>query len=140
MVVASFRGISLFQEGTPPPASSTAYRALSTSPIQLIASDPSLRTSGIREMAAALGLLGLGDADATWCVGQSGLADPKAGALRVTTGVGDARVFFVANEGAGGRLEINSLDLPGDVDAIVIHSTSPVAKMPRSPTSAPGRT
>jgi hypothetical protein len=140
LVRASVRGISLFQDGAANPTPSTAYRALSTSPTHMIATDPSLPTSGVRETAAALGLLGLGDADGTWTVRESDMTSPVAGALSVTTGIGDARVFFAANSAAAVRLEFNSLVSPGDSDAIIIHSTSPVAKMPRSPSSAPGRT
>lgn len=139
LVRESVRGISLFRDGMAP-SPSTAYRALSTSPIHLIATDPSLPTGGVREVAAALGVLGLGDADGTWTVRESDMTSPVAGALTVTTGVGDARVFFAANSAAAVRLEFNSLVSPGDSDAIIIHSTSPVAKMARSPSSAPGRT
>jgi hypothetical protein len=140
LVAASSRGLSLFQEGGTPPTGSTAYRALGRSPIQLIASDPTLPISGMREMASALGILGLGDADAMWRVSESNLADPTDGALRVNTAFGEARIFFAANHRASVQLEINSLVSPDDKDAIVIHSTAPVSRMARSPRAARGRT
>jgi hypothetical protein len=139
-VTASSRGLSLFQEGRTPPTGSTAYRPLSTCPIHLIASDPTLPTSGVREMASALGILGLGDADATWRVAESNLADPAGGALRVDTALGETRIFFAANHRASVQLEINSLVSSDDEDAIVIHSTAPVSRMARSPRAARGRT
>jgi hypothetical protein len=140
LVTASSRSLSLFQEGGTPPTGSTAYRPLSTCPIHLIASDPTLPTSGVREMASALGILGLGDADATWRVAESNLADPAGGALRVDTALGETRIFFAANHRASVQLEINSLVSSDDEDAIVIHSTAPVSRMARSPRAARGRT
>jgi hypothetical protein len=106
----------------------------------LIASDPALPTTGMREMAAAIGILGLGHADATWRVVHSDLSDPSGGAIRVSTASGEARLFFAANSQASVQLEINSLISPDDKDVIVIHSTAPVSRMARSPRAAPGRT
>jgi hypothetical protein len=106
----------------------------------LIASDPTLPISGVREMAAALGILGLGDADAMWRVAESDLADPTDGTLRVNTAFGETRIFFAANHRASVQLEINSLVSPDDKDAVVIHSTAPVSRMARSPRAARGRT
>jgi hypothetical protein len=140
LVTASSRSLSLFQEGGTPHTGSTAYRPLGRSPIQLIASDPTLPISGVREMASALGILGLGDADAMWRVAGSNLADPADGALRVNTAFGETRIFFAANHRASVQLEINSLVSPDDRDAIVIHSTAPVSRMARSPRAARGRT
>jgi hypothetical protein len=134
------RGFSLFQNGSLPPGGSMTYSALSTSPVHMIPSDPTLPTSGVREMASALTLLGLGDADGVWTVRQSDMADPRAGALRVTTGLGDTRVFFAGTSSAAVRLEVNAFLSQHDNDAIVIHSASPVATMARSPSSPVGRT
>lgn len=91
-------------------------------------------------MAAAIGILGLGHADATWRVVHSDLSDPSGGAIRVSTASGEARLFFAANSQASVQLEINSLISPDDKDVIVIHSTAPVSRMARSPRAAPGRT
>ena len=64
LIATSSRILSLFQRGEALPTSSRAYRSLGRSPIHLIATDPALPTSGIREMAVAIGILGLGHADA----------------------------------------------------------------------------
>jgi hypothetical protein len=58
----------------------------------------------------------------------------------LVSGTNATRVFFAANDRAGVQLEINGLVNPGDTDAIVVHSTSPVPKMARSPLAPPGRT
>jgi hypothetical protein len=140
LVVTSSRGISLFRTGGKPPSESTVYRPLGSLPVHLLASDPALPTSGVREMAVALGILGLGGADGTWRLAQSDPESPSAGALRVCTTTGDVRIFFAANSRAAVQLEINSLISQDDRDAIVIHSTAPVFPMSRSPRAAPGRT
>ncbi len=140
LVTATARALTLFQEGVMPAAGSRLYRALSASPSHKIADDPTLETSGVREMAAALALLGLGEADAFWSITPGDPAQPKDGAIQVSSETGNTRIFFAAHDGAGVQLEINAIVAPDDNDAIIIHSTAPVARMPRSPRSAPGRT
>ncbi len=134
------RGLTLFQEGAMPVARSRAYRALGASPVHMIPDDPTLPTSGVREMAAALALLGLGDADASWAVAPGDATQPNDGAIRITSPAGSARVFFAAHSGAGVQLEINAIVGPDDGDAIIIHSTASVPRMARSPRASPGRT
>jgi hypothetical protein len=140
LIVGSAKGIALFQTGAP--ASATrAYRPVGTIPIHLIPEDVNLSTNGIREMAAALGLLGLGDDELKWVIDSSDPASPSAGALRVDTIVGrQTRIFFAAHEWAGIQLEVNGLVTSHDSDALVIHSTKPIPMMARSPRTAPGRT
>ncbi|MBZ5505082.1 MAG: SIR2 family protein [Acidobacteriia bacterium] len=130
--------IALFQEGTPS-AADLSYRPLSNSPVHRIPEDPNLATSGIRELASALGVIGLGESSGMWVVHTTNPAEPQRGVLRVTSSTGAARVFFAANDRASVQLGINGLVAPDDADAILVHSTSPVPKMPRSPLSPPGR-
>lgn len=130
--------MALFQEGGP--AAHHRYRPLGDAPVQRISADAHLATSGVRELAAALAVLGGGDSAGKWTVGQSDPVDPQTGALRLIAGVTTTRIFFAANDRAGVQLEINGLVRPDDSDAIVIHSTSPVPKMARSPLAPPGRT
>jgi hypothetical protein len=140
LVATSARSLGLFQRGEISSVGSLAYHPLGRSPIHMIETDPALPTSGMPEMAAALGMLGLGSADGTWRLVECDLGDPSDGALRVCTASGEARVFFAANNQASVQLEINSLVTQDDQDAIVIHSTAPVPPMARSPRAAPGRT
>jgi len=132
------QAMSLFQTGNP--AGSVRYKALSGAPAHRIPADANLATSGVRELAAALAVMGLGDHAGNWNVEGTDPVDPRTGALRLVSGPSTTRVFFAANDRAGVQLEINSLVAPGDTDALVIHSTSPVPKMARSPLAAPGRT
>jgi hypothetical protein len=139
LIAAQSQVMALFQQGTPAPAGTSSYRAISQLPIQLIGGDPTLATSGTRELACTLGLLGLGDSSASWSVTGSDPSDPATGAVRLRSATGDTRVFFAANDRAGINLEINGLATSDDPDTVVVHSTSPVPGMPRSPKAAPGR-
>src|SRR5208282_1758278 len=132
------QAMALFQEGTP--VADRRYRALGDAPVHRISADANLTTSGVRELAAALAVIGLGDSAGNWIVRDADPADPRTGALRLISGANTIRIFFAANDRAGVHLEINGLVAPGDTDAIIIHSTSPVPKMARSPLAAPGRT
>jgi hypothetical protein len=132
------QAMGLFQEGTS--VAGRRYRALGDVPVHRISADANLTTSGVRELAAALAVIGLGDSAGNWAVREPDPADPRTGALRLVSGGNTIRIFFAANARAGVQLEINGLVTPGDTDAIVIHSTSPVPKMARSPLAAPGRT
>lgn len=141
VIRGSGRVLSLFQEGRTPVAGAKTYRALGSQPAHQISNDPNLPTSGIREMAAALGVLGLGEVGGHWTVGNGDTGAGNDGVLRVTPGSGDAtRVFFTANSGAALRLETNGIMANNDEDALVIHSTPPVPSKTRSPSRAPGRT
>jgi hypothetical protein len=129
--------MALFQEGTP--ATASRYRPLGQTPVHRISADANLVTSGVRELAAALGIIGIGDSSGTWTVADVDPTHPDTGALRLISGAATTRIFFAANDRAGVQLEINGLVRPDDNDAIVIHSTSPVPKMARSPVAPPGR-
>jgi hypothetical protein len=132
------QAMALFQEGTP--VAGRRYRAFGDEPVHRISAAANLTTSGVRELAAALAVIGLGDSAGNWTVREADPADPRTGALRLVSGANTIRIFFAANDRAGVQLEINGLVAPGDTDAIIIHSTSPVPKMARSPLAAPGRT
>ncbi len=132
------QAMALFREGAP--AIDRRYRALGNEPVHMISTAPHLATSGTRELAAALGVIGLGVDAGTWTVAEADPAHPQTGALRLVSGANATRIFFAANDRAGVQLEINGLVNPGDTDVIVVHSTSPVPKMARYPLAPPGRT
>jgi predicted small integral membrane protein len=130
--------MALFQEGTP--VADRRYRALGNEPVHMISAGPNLATSGTRELAAALGVIGIGVSAGNWTVSEADPANPRTGSLRLVSDANATRIFFAANTQASVQLEINGLVKPDDTDAIIVHSTSPVPKMARSPLSAPGRT
>jgi len=132
----SSRGISLFRDG----AAGTAprpYHPLTTVPLRRIANEATISASGLRELAVALGVLGIGFRDAHWTMTASDTADPECGVANITSALGSANVHFTANSHTALRLRQN-----GHVtdDAILVHSAEIVPAMARSPRAAPGRT
>lgn len=111
-----------------------AYEALSTHIVSQIPADPNNGTSGLPELATALGLLGLGEARADWTVGRADPSTPANGSLTVTPAGGTAqRVFFVANQEADLALHMSGAVGDNDPDAVIIFSTSPGRRARRSP-------
>jgi hypothetical protein len=138
LIRTATQAMALFQEGTP--VADRRYRALGNEPVHMISAGPNLATSGTRELAAALGVIGIGVSAGNWTVSEADPANPRTGSLRLVSDANATRIFFAANTQASVQLEINGLVKPDDTDAIIVHSTSPVPKMARSPLSAPGRT
>jgi hypothetical protein len=130
--------LSLFQLGDA--SSPGRYRPLTQAPVQRVATDPSLATSGIRELAAILGLLGHGDSGGIWQLELADPSRPETGAVRARVAGGDAtRIFFCATGAAYTQLVTAGFVSQADSDAVVIHSTNPIS-VRRSPSSSPGRT
>jgi len=123
------------------PALSGIYRPLSTAPADRVHADPALATNGIRELAAALSMLGRGVLRGTWTLGRGSLTSGVQGVVKVSAAGGaEAAVFFAANGKAAARL-ISESDLNPDDDTVVlVHSTEPVAAPVRSPRTKYGRT
>ncbi len=124
--VRSRRIVSLFREGQEPVATGGRYAALSGSPVQAFAADPSLSTTGLPELSVAVGLLGMliddglevhaGDAS-SMPLTVKGVADP-------------APIFFAANAQAAVRLFVNGHVSPND-NAILVHAHERPPAMPR---------
>jgi hypothetical protein len=140
LIETQTRFLALFRTGAEPASSNGPYRPISNEPVAQIAAAPGLQTDGMRELAAALGLLGR-QADASgWTIDFVATGRGHRGALRVGTGAGESAVFFAVNARVGIDLE-NSGAAPVDSDdVVVIHSMGPIARLPRSPRAALGRT
>lgn len=140
-VVESARMLDLFREGRPPNGA-FRYRPLGIQPINMIAGLPDLMTSGLPELAAALGALGLGEASGDWTLGRADPREPTSGAVTVmpTGGKGAQKVFFVANVEAALQLYLAGVIRDDEPDAVIFYSTAPPSRLPRSPRAAPGRT
>jgi hypothetical protein len=134
------RILALFRSGAEPPNPTRPYRPISSQPVSHIAIEPGLETDGIRELAAALGLIGR-EADAFgWTIDFAGTGRGHRGAMRVVTTAGESAVFFVANGRVGIELENSCAASVDSDDVIVIHSMGPVERLPRSPHASLGRT
>ena len=136
------RALSLFREGRLIEPGAPAYRPLGIEPVNQIAGDPSLVTSGLPELAVALGLLGVGEAEGEWTIARADPAQPTSGALQVkpTGGVVAQRLFFVANTEVALQLKLSGLVRDDEPDVVIVYSTAPAPRQPRSPRLAPGRT
>jgi hypothetical protein len=132
--------LSLFQEGKILPPAVLHYCPLSVSPVHQIEDEPSLSTSGLRELAIALALLGIGMQNGAWTPDIVDPSDSTAGALRVVSSTsGPTGIFFVANSTAEIQLYRNDYISDGNT-AVLVHSTLLAPSMPRSPRATPGRT
>jgi hypothetical protein len=132
------RLVSLFQHGAEPPSPAT-YHPLTMIPVCQIATDPSLPTNGVRELAAALGLLGRGLAAHGWHVSHGPAATGTHGALHVTARH-ERALFFAATNASAITLARNGAVSSGAGDAVIVHSDDPAEPLPRSPSAPPGRT
>jgi hypothetical protein len=138
---AENRALALFRTGVEPSADETTYRPLTSQPAERLAGDPALATSGGRELAAALGLLGKRDAAGEWKVSVGPTPSGPDGALMITSAAGrQSAIYFAANGGAAVRLEgIDNVAAAAE-DVVLIHSTEPIDPLPRSPGGVFGRT
>ena len=136
------RALHLFREGRSLEAGAPVYRPLSIAPVNQIAGDPSLVTSGLPELAVALGVLGVGEVEGEWTIARADPAQPTSGAVQVNPTEGDVaqRLFFVANTEAALQLHLDGVIRDDEPDVVIVYSTAPALRQPRSPRSAPGRT
>ena len=130
----------MFREGRPPAPGSIGYRAIGAVPLHQIAAEPNLQTSGLRELAVAVGLLGRGETQNDWHLDIGVHPDGQDGVLRMGPPGTQSRMYFTANSEAALTLEIEGIVAEDDGDAVIVLSTAPVARLPRSPRLAPGRT
>jgi hypothetical protein len=140
LVESSRRGLGMFRHGKD--TVSGDYSPLSIQPIDQIGGDPNLHISGLPEAAISLGVLGAGWATGKWRLEREDHTLPRAGAMRITPIPINVpqRLFFVVNSESALQLHLNGLMVPDEPDAILLYSTPPVTRQPRSPRSAPGRT
>jgi len=134
------RGLSLFREGRCPPGGSRRYQAISVTALHQLAADPSTLTSGLSELATAIGLLGWGEMQGAWLLNPGELVDGRDGFLLIGPPGGQARIYFVANSEAALKLETEGIVAEDDGDAVIVYSTAPVPRQTRSPRASPGRT
>lgn len=137
----SSSALSLFREGRPTLAGSAGYRALTGEAVNQVGNSPELSTSGLPEMSACIGLLGLGVQDGKWTIEFGNPEAPETGVINMTSaGGGKNKVFFAANSDAATQLYVTGIVREDAADAVVIYSTAPVERMRRAPRAAIGRT
>ncbi len=137
VIAAQRRALELFQQGIEPEIVAHGYRPIGNLPRSRIPSDAALATNGIRELAAALAILGRGDEEGHWTV-STGSVDGVEGVMKVSTDHSDCAVFFAANGKAGVRLRT---EISGSGKGVVIiNSTESPQISIRSPGAKFGRT
>lgn len=114
-------------------AGAQVYYPLDGQPAHLMKGKLALKSTGQREAAVALGLIGLGEASATWATSLDDPCDPRSGALRLASPQSSARVFLAADDDKiTSLLECGAFDEVDD-DVVVICSGRVAARQQRSP-------
>jgi hypothetical protein len=129
---------SLFSAGGEPDVGDMRYRPLTVTPTDQANVEPGLDTSGVRELATAISLLGRGHQAGSWQIDVGATPEGTLGAIRVTGASRQAAVFFAANPSVEAALHRNGL-LGRSADAVVIHSSEPAPQKPRAPRAIFGR-
>lgn len=112
------------------------YFPLDGEPVHRMKNKLALKSSGQREAAFALGLIGLEEQAATWFSTVDDPTDPRTGALRLTSPNASTRIFFAANNDiVTSLLDAGTFD-ETDNDAVVICSGRVSERQQRSPSAA----
>lgn len=139
-VVATSMALGATFDSGDPYSASARYRPLSPCPVHQIPSDPGLESGGIRELAAALALIGRGQVAGSWTVRPPGGAD-AFGAVVLTSGTfGDTRVFLCTDLESGEMLFEHGLLAESSGDAVVLYSRGRLERRQRHPSARRGRT
>lgn len=134
IAAALARGRHQLQNGTSRPGVQP-YFALDDRPAHMMRGKVGLVASGQREAAVALGLIGLENRDAAWTPTIDNPADPRSGALRLSSASATTRVFLAANdENITGLMEAGAFG-EDDEDVVVICSRKVSGRQQRSPRS-----
>ncbi|QKC83506.1 SIR2 family protein [Mesorhizobium sp. NZP2077] len=132
LIAAMMLGLDLYHHGK---SDTGRYIPLSSDPIQQIADVP--ETTGLRQAAIALALLGKGAAAGDWSI-SAGTATSTP--INLQQGARVTRVFVAANDDVAGKMiQAGHID-PDSVDTILLLSTSPKARQARSSSGPVGRT
>jgi hypothetical protein len=127
-----------FDSGTAP-GQGGRYRPIGSYPVHQIPSDPGLESNGMRELAVALALIGLGHAATSWEV-QASAAGAPGGLVLASDAFGKSRVFLCADLEAGERLfEGGTLSVDSG-DAVIMYSRGRLTRRRRHPSGRRGRT
>jgi len=109
------------------------YFAIDDRPAHMMRGKVALAASGQREAAVALGLIGLENKDRAWTPLIDDPADPRSGALRLSSKSTTARVFLAANDDNVTSLITEGAFSEDDKDVVVICSRKVSGRQQRSP-------
>ncbi len=112
-----------------------AYFPLDGEPVHRMKNKLALKSSGQREAAVALGLIGLEEKATNWVSSIDDPSDPRSGALRLTSPNASMRIFFAANDDTVTSLLDSGAFDEADDDAVVICSGRVSERQQRSPSA-----
>jgi len=115
------------------PVGAVQYFPLDPRPSHQMKGDVGLAVTGQREAANALGLMGLIAQSGDWALGLDDPSDPSSGALRITSSVADARVFFAANDDSIASLIECGAFAEDDADVVLLCSKRVTERQQRNP-------
>ena len=131
--------LHLFRHGQP--KGDDTYESLSIVAVSQTGNSPDLVTSGLPELAVAIGLLGWGAQAGHWTISPKDRGRPDLGTLGVATSSGaQHRIFFASSTESATQLYVSGIVREDAADALLIYSTDPVVRQPRAPRGTIGRT
>jgi hypothetical protein len=120
------------QNGTSGPGRQR-YFALDDRPAHIMQGNVALAATGQREAAVALGLIGLEHKDKVWIPTIDDPANPRTGALRLSSPSASARVFLAANDdNITGLMDAGAFG-EADEDVVVICARKVSGRQQRNP-------
>lgn len=117
------------------PAGVLPYFPISRGPAAQLAHDPGIRSTGQREAAAALGVIGSVVQSGDWLAAIDDPLAQTSGAVRISAGPASAKVFFAANDHIIGELLKAGGFAEDDRDAVVVCAGEATPRQPRSPSA-----
>jgi hypothetical protein len=132
------RALSLFRTGQEPSRGGPQYEALTASPIQRIAVDPSITTTGMPELGVAAGLLGLSAQAGAWQLRLSDDTAAIAGAICIVAAGRETEMLFAANAQVAAQL-FSEGKVSDEGQSILVHCHPIPSRSARSPKRPLGR-
>lgn len=115
------------------PAGRLKYFPMSGDPVPRMKDAIGLKSTGQREAATALGVIGDVASTGDWTIGLDNPEEATSGALRIETDGAAARVFFAANDHViNGLLEAGAFN-ESDPDVVVVSAAPLRTRQTRSP-------
>jgi hypothetical protein len=133
MIEEHGRFSAAFTEGRETLAGDLLYRPLTAVARHQLPQDPILASSGVRELAAALALLGRGELAGQWTLAGRQATSGAGGNAVVRSSAGDSTVYFFANGQAALRMRSQGMLDPDDKTVVVIFSGGRPEPLTRSP-------
>ena len=118
------------------PAGALPYFPISNGPAAQLVHDPAIRSTGQREAAAALAVVGSVVQTGDWTAATENPLVVTSGAVRISAGLGSAKIFFAANDHIIGELLKAGAFSETDRDAVIVCAGEATPRQHRSPSAS----